>query len=118
MKRKLHALDVIQMLPRGWKFSFAARGYKENEDPGKSGSTRVVWHYARDDLYMVMKLFDDDGNFPEYPRTVKFWKTKQFAKDKMKWASAQNSFKPSQLEMDGYVRILDSLLGDIVSSLE
>ena len=99
----------------GWKFQFAFRGYKPGEEPGKSGSTRVVWKYGN--LWIVLKLFDDKGNFPEYPRTLKFWYTKEFKKDRMEWTSSANAFTPTEAEFAAYNKALDPLLDAVEESL-
>jgi hypothetical protein len=90
-----------------WSFNFAARGYKPGE-PDDGGSTRIVWKHPSG-WYLVMKLFDDNGNFPTYPRTLKFWKTPDFAKDRMEWASAANEFVPNEEEMASYHKLLEEL---------
>jgi len=94
-----------------WELKFAARGYKEGENPGKSGSTRIVW--TNKDWFLVLKLFDDNGNFPKYPRTLKFWQTENFRNDLMAWTSAQNRFEPTSAELETYT----SILGDMWSTL-
>lgn len=90
-----------------WTFRFAARGYKE-DDPSDGGSTRIVWWHPSG-WYLVMKLFDDEGEFPLFPRTLKFWRTPDFEKDRMEWASSANSFEPSEEEMRSYLEILEEL---------
>lgn len=106
------------MVPRGWNFYFAARGYKEGENPGKTGSTRVVWRYPPENLFIVLKLFDDGGKYPKYPRTLKFWKTPDFKRDYMKWASSSNEFTPTGEEMNAYEGILSELIEDAERSLD
>jgi len=90
-----------------WTLHFAARGYKE-DDPPDGGSTRIVWKHPSG-WYLVMKLFDDKGEFPKFPRTLKFWRTPDFKRDRMKWASAANEFTPSEEEMLKYHEILEEL---------
>lgn len=97
--------------PAGWALKFAARGYKEGEDPGRSGSTRIVW--TNEDWFLVLKLFDDGGSFPKYPRTIKFWQTLNFRNDLMKWTSAQNRFKPTSDELKAYTSILNEMWSDL-----
>lgn len=101
------------MIPRGWELYFAAQGYKEGENKG-AGSTRIVWYWKTGDLYIVMKLFqNDDGTIRKYPRTLKFWNTPDFAHDKMKWASSQNEFRPSDEEYKTYTRMLSEQIDNI-----
>jgi hypothetical protein len=105
------------MIPRGWEFYHAARGYKD--EPEKAGSTRIVWYWKTGDLYIVMKLFqDDDGSIRKYPRTIKFWHTPDFRHDKMKWASAANEFQPSDSEYKAYVAMLRGILSEVERSLQ
>lgn len=95
-----------------WEFAWASRGYKDN-DPPDGGSTRIVWKHPSD-YYLVMKLFDSgDLEFPEEPRTVKFWKTSDFRTDRMKWASAANQFDPTDEELAAYMNILKDLWDSI-----
>jgi hypothetical protein len=98
------------MIPRGWEFYFAAQGYKEGESKG-AGSTRVVWYWKTEDMFIVLKLFQNqDGTIRKHPRTIKFWNTPNFAHDKMQWASSANEFKPSEAEYKSYVLILNEYL--------
>jgi hypothetical protein len=95
----------------GWKLQFAARGYKEGESPGETGSTRIVW--TNDDWFLVLKLFDDGKTFPKYPRTIKFWQTENFKYDRMKWASAVNQFEPTSEELKAYTSIMEEMWSEI-----
>ena len=96
---------------KGWRLEGCYSGYKKGETPGQGGSTRIVWK-SRDqaNLYVVLKLFSDNGVFPEEPRTVKFWRTTTLRADKMKWKSAKNEFKPSQEQVIEFSAILLNLL--------
>lgn len=94
------------MIPRGWEFHFAAQGYKDGEDKGM-GSTRIVWYWQTEDMYIVLKLFQNqDGTVRKFPRTIKFWHTPDFNTDKLKWASSQNEFRPTDTEYKTYSRLL------------
>lgn len=95
-----------------WTLEFSARGYKDS-DPPNGGSTRIVWKSNETPMYMVMKLFDDGGTFPEEPRTIKFWKTSDFKSDYMKWASSKHRFEPTPEEMVSFQRLRDELLSEI-----
>lgn len=80
--------------PKGlkdWRFVGVYQGYKDS-DPPTGGSTRVVWQSRyQDDAFLVFKLFDDDETktYPEFPRTIKFWRTKELRADRLKWKSSQ-----------------------------
>jgi hypothetical protein len=103
-----------------WNFEWASRGYKEGETPKEAGSTRVVWKHPTG-FYVVMKLFseleeDDSITILDEPRTLKFWKTSDFKKDRMKWASSKFEFKPTDEEMDMYVDAMRQLWNEIPRS--
>lgn len=105
------------MIPRGWDFYFAAQGYKEGEQKG-AGSTRIVWRWKTGNLFIVMKLFQNqDGTIRKHPRTLKFWHTPDFAHDKMKWASSVNEFKPSEEEYKTYSRMLNDMINEVERSI-
>jgi len=93
-----------------WEFKFAARGYKDS-DPPNGGSTRIVWENRG--WFLVLKLFDDGGVFPAYPRTIKFWRTPEFSRDHMKWTSAAHSFIPSKEEMATYLDVLRDMWKEV-----
>jgi len=95
-----------------WTLAFSARGYKDS-DPPNGGSTRIVWKSNETPMYLVMKLFDDGGTFPEEPRTIKFWKTSDFKSDYMKWASAAHRFEPTSEEMASFNDLRTELLSEI-----
>lgn len=101
-----------------WQFEWASRGYKEGETPKEAGSTRIVWHHTTAGFYVVMKLFskleeDNSITILDEPRTIKFWKTSDFAKDRMKWASSKFEFQPTEEEMNMYMDAVKQLWEEI-----
>ena len=101
------------MIPRGWQLHFAAQGYKDGEQKGM-GSTRIVWYWKTNDMYIVLKLFQNqDGTVRKYPRTLKFWHTPDFNRDRMKWASSANEFTPSDEEYKTYSSLLMQMIDEV-----
>jgi len=100
-----------------WNFEWASRGYKEGETPKEPGSTRIVWKHPTG-FYVVMKLFselaeDNSIVFLDEPRTLKFWRTQDFARDRMKWASSKFQFNPTDEEMEMYVDAVRQLWDEL-----
>lgn len=98
---------------KNWALEGVYQGYKDT-DPPNGGSTRVVWKSLKSaDTFCVLKLFDDNGVIETTPRTVKFWRTKQLASDKMKWKSARNRVEFSVERQQQVTKILFSLIESI-----
>lgn len=105
---------------KNWKLEGVYQGYKDT-DPPNGGSTRVVWQsLGTPSTFCVLKLFDDNGVIETTPRTVKFWRTKQLASDKMKWKSARHRVNFSVERQQQVTKILFDLIEsvDIASMFE